>query len=140
MCHLQTHPNSTWGSTFEGKGGPSPVNKKISQTNCLPVELQINLSKKFLEKSATLLDGGGRRAMVCDAQLMARQKLPVHLRPASTRSSLCWGNSGNPEKKVPPNPLPSIRTLGLLVLQFLIRGYSYQICSLTQICKGGSVY
>lgn len=128
MCHLQTHPNSTWGSTVEGKGGPSPVNKKISQKEFLPGELSGYSAEKkiFPDICLDLVDGGGRPAIVPPNKLVARHKLLVHLRPETSRSSLCCAKTGNLFLKVPPNPLQSGVIKRTSFIKFFILGRNIQ--------------
>lgn len=124
MCHLQTHPNSTWGSTVEGKGGPSPVNKKISQKEFLPGELSGYLGQKkiFPDISPDLFDGGGRPAKVSPNNLVARHKPLAHLRPEVSRSSLGCAKTGNLFLKVPPYPLQSGVRKRTSLIKFLSLG------------------
>lgn len=124
MCHLQTHPNSTWGSTDEGKGGPSPVSKKIAQKEFLPGELSGYSNQKinFSEEPSDLLDGGGRPAKVSPNNLVARHKPLAHLRPEVSRSSLGCAKTGNLFLKVPPYPLQSGVRKRTSLIKFLSLG------------------
>lgn len=124
MCHLQTHPNSTWGSTVEGKGGPSPVIKKIAQTEFPPGELWVKQHRKNISppRRVKLLDGGGRPAKVGPNNLVARHQPLAHLRPEFSRSSLGCPQTGNLFAKVPPYPLQSGVRKTTLSVSILIRG------------------
>lgn len=124
MCHLQTHPNSTWGSTDEGKGGPSPVIKKIPQKEFPPGELSgyFGQKKNFPRLGLKLLDGGGRPVKVGPNNLVARHKPLEHLRPEFSRSSLGYPEIGNLFLKVPPNPLQSLVRKRTSLIKFLSLG------------------
>lgn len=120
MCHLQTHPNSTWGSAFEGKGEPSLALKKIPHNAYPSVELQLppDSQKNFQEISANWLHGGGRGGMLTQ-QLSGAISLNI-LRPEIKRSILCWAAFFPLKEKVPPDPLQ----MGLLNRYLSSRTYN----------------
>jgi hypothetical protein len=128
MCHLLTQKNSTWGSTIEGKGGPSLVNKKISQKEFLPVELSGGLAQKknISEYGLDSLDGGGRPVSVFLNNLVARHKPLEHLRPDTSRSGSPCAKTRNLLLKVPPNPLQRGVTERSFLVNVLFLGRSIQ--------------
>ncbi len=124
MCHLQTHPNSTWGSTVEGKGGPSPVSKKIAQNGILPGELPEITNPGISGKSSGVGCTVVEEVVTSSHNQVARQRHLDTYGPKS-RGLVCqplatfWLS-----EKVPPDPLQTGYRTSFFRTSSLNRGYN----------------
>lgn len=131
MCHLQTHPNSTWGSTVEGKGGPSPVSKKIAQKRSFPGELPAATknSGKILGVTCTVAE-----EMLSSTHNLVAGQIHKDTYDPKYRGLVCQPLAGfEANEKVPPDPLQTVITTLLIFNSVCYRGSRSELTKNNQV-------